>query len=85
MARQGREPSSQVTEEIGVKATANTILLGWRGFEDKDGGDLRYSVESALELLEMRDFQDMIIGIASTQELYRKEAQEAAEKKPPSA
>lgn len=55
---------------------AEHVLLGWEGL-DEDGSALPYTIENAKRILadpEYKDFRALIVNLASTQELFHKEA-----------
>lgn len=57
--------------EIIRQVMSQTILMGWRGPLLVNGTDLgEYSSTKAYELLEWRDFRDLIRGMATQQEHY---------------
>lgn len=69
--------SNEQFAEIQNKIAAKYLLLDWRGLQDDEGNEILYSPEKALELLndpEMADFRELIMSLASEQELFRKEA-----------
>ena len=70
--------------EIQNKVAAKHLLLDWHNMTDENDQPIPYSSEKALELLndpEMADFRELIMSLASEQELFRKEAlQELATK-----
>lgn len=65
-----------LSDELVIKAFAETILLDWEGLEDDNGEPIEYSVEHAIELLTgLRDFRMMVAEIANEQEAFRREEQ----------
>jgi hypothetical protein len=73
----GEDLPREVEENIALEALSQTILLGWRGFEDDEGKEIPYSPEKARELLKLsRDFRLEVTQIATEMEVYRREEQE---------
>lgn len=74
---------SEQTNQITRQALAETVLLGWEGVtETTPGGEVEvpYSIEKAVEFLQIRDFADMVVGWASDADRFRCEARDIAAK-----
>lgn len=83
MLRTGRGLPDDVAEKISSQAMAEAILLDWKGLKGRDGKEVAYSPEKALELLmdpALKDFRDNVAYLAMEQETFRKEALETAAK-----
>ena len=71
--RQGTLPED-LNDEIFLKAIVETILLDWKGIEDDNGKEIKYSKDAAMKLLlGLRDFRDLVIEIARSQATFRRE------------
>ena len=69
--RRGGTMSEKQNREVLADATANCILLDWKGMSE-DGNKLKYSVEEAKRLFsDYEDFFQLTIAIASDHENYR--------------
>ena len=69
--RRGGTMSEKQNREVLVDATANCILLDWKGMSE-DGKVLKYSVEEAKRLFfDYEDFFQLVIGLAADNENYR--------------
>jgi hypothetical protein len=70
----------EVYKKISIEAMAKTILLGWVGFEDDNGKELKYSIEAATDLLtRLPDFRNVITSFSDEMDAYQQEAEEGAE------
>jgi hypothetical protein len=58
-------------EELTLKAIANHVLLDWKNLEDDDGDQIPYSVDKAMELLQIQDFRSIVEAIASDAQHFR--------------
>ena len=72
--------SEAVAEKILKQILAETILLDWEGIVDDDGNPVPYSVEKAMEFLDIPDFRSFVEEMSKEQALYRKELEAQAEK-----
>jgi hypothetical protein len=64
-----------IAEQLLTKALAKEILVGWKGLK-MDGKDVKYSVETAFEILSnpvFRDFRDDVVSWAQDFQLFREE------------
>ena len=69
-----------IQSKILCDVLAETVLLGWEGFED-NGKALKYSAKAASEmLLEFMDFRNEIVELATTEEIFHQEHTEDSEK-----
>lgn len=76
----GSDVSFDMLLELQQRAVATNILIDWKGLEDSDGKEIKYSVEEALKIFDSHpDFYDMIIEIAQDVELFRGEDLAGAE------
>ena len=69
--------------ELGAKAMARYILLGWEGFT-VDGKEVKYSEDKALELLSHPDadeFRNVISSLSQDVEAFREDKVSQTEKK----
>lgn len=73
----------EVFESVARKACAKFVLLDWKNFRDKDGTEIPYSPEKALELLEnpnMAIFRQTILGMSTRMANFRVTSELEAEK-----
>jgi len=71
----GRDLPADKSEEIGVKAMAEAILLDWSGVKGKSGQDLAYSHDAAVELLtDLKRFRNQVVAVATEAETFRIQA-----------
>ena len=62
-------------ERLMMECFVGTVLLGWSGLK-KDGQDLPFSIEAAIELMldkEYVDFRTLVENLANEPETFRKE------------
>lgn len=71
--------SDEVAEDMLIKALADSVLLGFEGFEE-DGEEIVYSLENAEKLLKVKDFRTMVMDLAGEAEAFRKADEEEAVK-----
>lgn len=69
--------SRALDQKILCEVLAETVLLGFRGFTDKKGKALKYSVEKATELLGHKEFRKRVMAEAANIENYRAELEQA--------
>lgn len=62
--------SEEKALEINIETMAESILLDWRGLEEK-GKSIQYSKAKAIELLRIKDFCGLVTAISKTQENFR--------------
>lgn len=74
--QRGVDVPDDITRAIGLKAMAQTVLLGWRGIIDDDGTEIPYSVEEAMKALEIEDFAALVMTNAGNRKLYRADNEE---------
>lgn len=78
MLLSGRDLPEEIQLDITVQSMADGILMGWEGIEGDDGKPLPYNRVNAMRLLtELRDFRDLVAGLASESETFRKQEVEA--------
>jgi len=68
---------------IILEVRAKTILLDWKNIEDKDGKDIPYSPEKAIEFFknpELKDFYTFVVTISENADQYKKDLIESSEK-----
>jgi len=83
----GRVPEAK-QEQITVSSIVDGLLLDWKGVSDREGTQLKYSRENALQVVtELKRLRDLILEVAGEAEVFNKRAlAEAAENlKKPSA
>lgn len=62
------------SDELLLKAMAETILVGWEGIEDDKGKAIKYSVENSFNLMnDLRDFRNLVVELATEQAAFRRE------------
>lgn len=71
----GGEVADKKSDEIMVEVMAKTILLGWEGVSFK-GVDLEYSVETAMQVLSIRDFRKRIAQFADDTTAFKMKVEE---------
>jgi len=67
--------NNEIFEDILKKVRAETILLGWKNIQDKDGKDILYSSEQALVFFkdpELKDFYNFVIVVSENADYFRK-------------
>lgn len=70
----------KVAERLHTEAVAETVLVGWSGFEI-DGEPVEYSVEKAVEMMtSFPEFKDMVLELASERATFQQIGSEVAEK-----
>ncbi|MDH3377783.1 MAG: hypothetical protein OEQ39_12615 [Gammaproteobacteria bacterium] len=66
--------SEDLSDELLLKAMAESILLDWKGLEDDKGKVIKYSTETAFQLLrDLRDFRNLVVELATEQAAFRRE------------
>lgn len=77
--RAGIPLEKEIMINIAATAMAETILLGWEGFEKEDGSVLEYNFDEALKALKsLRDFRDDVTSLSEVRSTYNKYALERA-------
>lgn len=76
----GRGISDEVSNKIALESMLEAILLDWKGILGDDGKELPFTKENARVALEIKDFRDIIAGIALQREIFRKAEVEEAVK-----
>lgn len=69
--------SKDTYENILKQVQAETVLLGWKNITDKDGKEIPYTPEVALEIFKARKYKDFylwIVGISEEVSRYRNSA-----------
>jgi hypothetical protein len=67
-----------IYEKLVRETYAETVLLDWKGVEDRDGNDMVFSKENALTLLnDLPDLYADILEQSTKAALFRKELREA--------
>lgn len=75
--------SSEVEEDLHVKAICKAVLVDWEGVTDKEGNKLDYSFENAYKLLSdpsLKRFKSDIIYLAKEAETYKNNELEQSSK-----
>jgi hypothetical protein len=75
--------SSEDYAKLLMEVRAKTILLGWKNIQDKNGNDIKYSSEKALEFFkdpELKDFYAFIVGVSESADHFKKLILKASEK-----
>ncbi|QGH74822.1 hypothetical protein MAL1_00075 [Bacteriophage DSS3_MAL1] len=66
--------------EILKRQLAEAVLIDWKNLRDTDTGEeIPYSVETALELMEIADFREFVYQAASERDTFRGKADAEAE------
>ncbi len=66
--------------KVVIQAVARHVLLDWKGLTEK-GNPVPYSIEKAEEVLEAKEaFRDLVISLASDQQLFMEAEEEDSEK-----
>lgn len=66
------ELAPDVRRKIAIQALAKTILKGWEGLVDDNGGEMPYSPEAALQLLsQARDFRNLVSNLSMDRRRYQ--------------
>lgn len=66
--------------EILKRQLAEAVLIDWKNLRDTDTGEeIPYSVETALELMEIADFREFVYQAASERDTFRGKADADAE------
>lgn len=66
--------SEDLSDELLLKAMAETILLDWKGIEDDKGKVIKYTKDTAFKLLrDLRDFRNLVVELATEQAAFRRE------------
>jgi len=69
-----RTLSDEISDDVVLRAYANTILLDWKGLEDDKGKAIKYSIEAAYDLMKgMKDFKALVVEIAGEAATFRRE------------
>lgn len=66
--------SAEEQKTAAIPAVAKLILLDWKGYQDKEGNEIPYTVARAEELLRMpamHDWYDWVIIISGDADLFR--------------
>jgi len=78
-----RKPSdinATQSQEIIKRQLAEAVLVDWTGLRDAETGeDIPYSIETALELMEIGDFREFVFQAANDRDTYRELADKEAE------
>ena len=65
LARKGKIPKDEMSDMIR-ESVASGVLLGWEGFVDKDGKDIPFSEEEALNAITLyKDFYDLLFDFSN--------------------
>lgn len=73
----GGDRADAVAKEIEETVRAEHILLGWEGLVDGSGEEIAYSVETARELLKIKDFARDVDGFSTDRTRFQEEAVKA--------
>lgn len=66
--------------ELLKRQLAEAVLIDWKNLRDADTGeDIPFSVETALELMDVTDFREFVYQAASERDAFRNKADEEAE------
>lgn len=64
----------EVEDELGIRHVAKGVIVDWKGFTDREGNPLSFSVAAAEKLLrELPDLKNAIAGISVDVKNYRDE------------
>jgi hypothetical protein len=68
------------TEELLKRQLAESVLIDWKNLRDEETGDeIPFDLETARELMEIRDFREFVYEQASARDAFRSKAEEEAE------
>lgn len=60
---------------------AEAVIVDWKGVRDaQTGKEIPYSPQTALQLMEMKDFREFVYAKANERDTFREKADEEAEK-----
>lgn len=66
--------------DILKRQLAEAVMIDWKNLRDAESGeDIPYSVETALELMEITDFREFVYQAASERDTFREKANKDAE------
>lgn len=64
---------TDILEQINLEVEAETILLGFKGFEDDDGKDIKFSKKKGLEMLTESDiFRSIVLRAGNDLNNFRR-------------
>lgn len=79
--RRPSDMSAVQSQEIIKRQLAEAVLIDWVNLRDVETGDeIPYSVEAALELMEIDDFREFVFQAASERDTFREKDDAEAEK-----
>lgn len=77
----GGKLSEDENKSLNIRFFSEVIIRGWKGLTDKEGKEIKFSVENAKNLLEaLPRFFSMIIRMASDEEAFLITTTEDSEK-----
>lgn len=77
--RTPQEITSEESMELLKAQMAEAVLVDWKNLRDSETGeDIPYSIETALELMEISDFREFVYQAANERDTFRAKADAAA-------
>jgi hypothetical protein len=75
----GHAVTAARSDEIGIRAMAEAVLVDWRDVRGRDGAILDYSIDAAVALLaELKRFRQQVVAIATEAQTFRTMAEDKA-------